>query len=58
MREEQEKCKPWKRTVGVELSRRRSHKEERCTLVIELKFGISFVIRRRRCSGWSLREVS
>ena len=32
--------------------------EERCTLVIELKFGVCFVIRRRRYSGWSLREVS
>ena len=39
-------------------SRALKEEEERCTLVIELKFGISFVIRRRRFSGWSLREVS
>ena len=38
-------------------SRALKEEEERCTLVIELKFGISFVIRRRRFSGWSLREV-
>ena len=32
--------------------------EERCTLVIELKFGVCFVIRRRRYSGdenWMIR---
>ena len=31
--------------------------EERCTLAIELKFGVCFVIRRKS-AGWSLREVS
>ena len=48
-----------KRTVGVEHSLKVAM-EERCTLAIEIKFGVCFVIRRRRYSGdenWMIRTL-